>query len=345
MISLKSLESMNVKIIVALIIVILLIVSAYFLSTQEVEKEPQEVYRIGILSGLTYAADASDGFRAGMAELGYVEGQNVVYDVQETDFDMTAYRNALDEFVEDEVDLIFVFPTEASQEAKAATQGTSIPVVFAVANIEGTDLVESVAKPGGNMTGVRYPGPDIALQRFELLYEMTPGIKQMLIPYQRGYPIVSSQLELLYQVAEELDVTLIELPADDAAEVATSLQQFATPDGKATIDAILLIPEPLGVTDEPFLELARFADEYEIPMGGALMVVNGYSSLFDIGINHYKTGEQAAPLADEVLSGTPVGIIMVVSSETFLKFNLGLAQELGLEVSEGILERAEEIIR
>ncbi|KPJ73271.1 hypothetical protein AMJ48_02295, partial [Parcubacteria bacterium DG_74_1] len=68
--------------------------------------------------------DAADGFKAGMAELGYIEGQNIIYDLQETDFDMAVYKSVLDEFVEDEVDLIFVFPTEASQEAKAATQGT-----------------------------------------------------------------------------------------------------------------------------------------------------------------------------------------------------------------------------
>jgi putative ABC transport system substrate-binding protein len=336
---------MNKKILVGLVIVLLLIAGLYFFLMPKTEEEPQKVYRVGMLSGLSYAADAADGFKAGMAELGYIEGQNIVYDLQETDFDITVYRSVLNEFVEDEVDLIFVFPTEASQEAKAATQGTDIPVVFTIANIEDTDLVESVARPGGNMTGVRYPGPDIALQRFELLYELAPEIKQVLVPYQRGYPIVASQLELLYPAAEELGITLVELPADDAAGVATNLEQFTTPDGEATIDAILLIPEPLGVTNEPFLELARFADEYKIPLGGALMIVDGYSSLFDIGINHYKTGEQAAPLADKVLKGTPAGTIMVVSSETFLKFNLSLAQELGLEVSEGILERAEEIIR
>jgi putative ABC transport system substrate-binding protein len=333
----------KLKLIIGFLVIVLVIVAVYFLIPRA-EEEPQEVYRVGILSGLAFAKDTTDGFKAGMAELGYIEGQNIIYDLQETDFDMAVYRSVLNKFVEDKVDLIFVFPTEASQEAKAATQGTDIPVVFSVANIEGTGLVKSIVTPGGNMTGVRYPGPDIALQRLELLYELVPEIKKILIPYQRGYPIVASQLELLYSAAEELGITLVELPADDAAGVANSLQQFAMPGGGATIDAILLIPEPLGVTDEPFLELARFAGEHEIPIGGALMIVDGYSSLFDIGINHYKTGEQAAPLADKVFKGTPAGTIMVISSDTFLKFNLGLAQKLGLEVSEGILERAEEII-
>jgi putative ABC transport system substrate-binding protein len=328
--------------IIILIIVLLVGIGVYFLLLPEKE---EKVYRVGILSGLEYIAEAADGFKGGMAELGYLEGENIIYDLQRTDFDMAEYRRILNKFVEDKVDLIFVFPTEASQEAKAATQGTNIPVVFSVANIEDTDLVESIPKPGGNITGVRYPGPDIALKRFEVIRELAPEAKRILIPYQRGYPIVPSQLEILYPAAEAVGVTLIELPSDNAAEVAASLQQFVTPDGKATIDAILLIPEPLGVTVEPFRELAYFAATHQIPIGGALMTVDGYSSLFDIGIDHFKTGEQAAPLADKVLRGTPAGTIMVVSSESFLKFNYKLAQELGLEVPEGLLERADEIIR
>ncbi len=330
------------KLIVSFLIIVLLVVGVYFLLLPK--REEGRIYRVGILSGLVFAEDAADGFKAGMEKLGYIEGKNIIYDLQKTDFDITEYRRILKKFVEDKVDLIFVFPTEASQEAKAATQGTGIPVVFSVANIEDTGLIESVAEPGGNITGVRYPGPDIALQRFEVMRELAPETKHMLIPYQRGYPIVASQLEALRPVAAAAGVTLTELPADDAAEVKTSLEALIA-SGDISIDAILIIPEPLGVTAEPFLELARFAAEQKIPIGGALMEVEGYSSLFDIGINHFKTGEQAAPLADKVLRGTPAGAIIVVSSETFLKFNYKLAQELGLTVSKGLLERATEIIR
>ena len=152
--------------------------------------EKPKVYRVGILCGLDYIANIPDGFKAGMTELGYVEGENIVYDLQSTDFDMAAYRSTLDGFVADEVDLIFVFPTEASLEAKAATAETDIPVVFCVANIEDTGLVDSLREPGGNVTGVRYPGPDIALKRLEIIRELAPEATRILIPYQRGYPIV-----------------------------------------------------------------------------------------------------------------------------------------------------------
>jgi putative ABC transport system substrate-binding protein len=308
------------------------------------KEKKSEVYRVGILSGLSFAIDAVDGFKAGMTELGYVEGQNIVYDLQSTEFDMAAYRSILQGFVADEVDLIFVFPTEASQEAKAATAGTDIPVVFSVANIEGTGLVDSVREPGGNITGVRYPGPDIALKRFEIMRELAPEATRMMVPYQRGYPIVESQLEILHPAAEAAGVTLIEVPVDDAAELEDYLQAQAQ-SADVGIDAILIIPEPLGVTPDPFLVMARFAAEHQIPIGGAVMEVEGYGSIFDVGIDHFKTGEQAAPLADKILRGTPAGTIPVVSSEGYLIINTKVAQDLGVTVPEVLLAQAVKVIR
>ena len=91
--------------------------------------------------------------------------------------------------------------------------------------------------------------------------------------------------------------------------------------------------------------MAKFASEHKIPIGGAIMEVEGYSSLFDVGIDHFKTGQQAAPLADKILRGTPPGRIPVVSSESYLKINYKLAQQMGIPVSEGLLSQAVEIIR
>ena len=306
--------------------------------------EKPKVYRVGILCGLDYIANIPDGFKAGMTELGYIEGENIVYDTQKTNFEPAKEERILKQFVEDKVDLIVTFPTEVSMAAKAATRGTDIPVLFAFANIEDTGLVNSVREPGGNITGVRYPGPDIALKRFEIMRELAPQATRMCVPYQRGYPIVDSQLEVLRPAAAAAGVTLIEAPADNAAELEGDLQARAQ-SADIGLDAILIIPEPLAVTPDPFLVMARFAAEHRIPIGGALMEVEGYSSLFDVGIDHFNTGKQAAPLADKILRGTPAGTIPVVSSESYLKINYRLAQELGLTVSEGLLDMAVEIIR
>ncbi len=303
-----------------------------------------KTYRVGVLSGLNFVADITDGFKAEMTRLGYVEGQNIVYDVQKTDFDMAAYKRILQKFVADKVDLIVVFPTEATLEAKAATQETNIPVVFTFVLIEGMGIVDSVREPGGNITGVRYPGPDVALKRFEVMRQLVPQAKQMLVPYQKGYPIVTPQLEALRPAAVAAGITLIELPADNAAELEAELQARAkTADFNP--DAVLIIVEPLAVNPDVFAVMGKFAAKHKAPIGGVLISVGEYASIFGINVDNIKAGEQAAPLANKIFKGIPAGAIPVVSSEGTLTINYKRAQELGLTVPEGLLSQADEIIR
>lgn len=306
-------------------------------------REEEKTYRVGILSGISFLEKTVDGFKGEMAELGYVEGENIVYDVQKTEFDMVAYKGVVEKFVADKVDLIFVFPTEASMEAKAAVQGTDIPVVFSIANIEGTGLVENVRRPGGNITGVRYPGPDIALKRFEIMRELMPEAKRIWIPFQRGYPIVDSQLGVLRPAAESAGITLIEGPADDAEELRSVLDVRAESDDIG-IDAILFVAEPLAVNPDAFAVMAEFAYEHKIPLGGALMTAGEFGSVFGVHIIDIDAGRQAAPLADKVLKGTPAGTLPVTSAESHFQLNYKAAQEFGLTVPEILLNAADQII-
>src|SRR5687768_8350699 len=171
-----------------------------------------QIYRVGVLSGLgRYFASAGGGFKAQMAELGYVEGERIIYDVQETTVDIEAYKSITQKFVADNVDLIFSFPTEASMEAKAATQGTDIPVVFALAftDVAGINLIDSIREPGGNITGVRFPSVEIASKRMEVLVEMAPDAKRLLVTYLNGYPNVPGQLDAIDTLAESAGITLV----------------------------------------------------------------------------------------------------------------------------------------
>jgi len=303
-----------------------------------------KVYRVGVLSGLSFVADITDGLKAKMTELGYVEGKNIVYDVQKTDFDLAVYKSILQKFVADKVDVIVAFPTEASQEAKAATQGTNIPVVFVFAQTEGMGLINSIREPGGNITGVRYPGPDIAVKRFEVMRELVPQAKRMLLPYQKGYPIIASQLEILRPAAATAGVTLVEAPADNAAELETLLQARAK-SADVGVDAILMLVDPLAVTPDAFAVMGKFASEHKLPIGGALMSAGGYDSIFGVNVQNVAVGKQAAPLLDKIFKGTPAGTIPVVSAENYFQFNYKAAQALGLKVPEGLLGQANEIIR
>ncbi|OHB62178.1 MAG: hypothetical protein A2167_01710 [Planctomycetes bacterium RBG_13_46_10] len=320
----------------------LLIAVCVFLSGC-IGKKPK-VYRVGILCGLDYIGAIPDIFKSEMSELGYIEGENIIYDVRRTNFEPDKEQQILEKFVSDRVDLIFTFPTEVSMAAKAATRETEIPVLFAIANIEGTGLIDSVRQPGGHITGVRYPGPDLAIKRFEVMRELVPEAKRMWVPFQRGYPIVTSQLEVLRPAAEAVGVTLIEFPADNAAEVQAELNARSKLD-KIGFDVILFIPEPLSCTIDAFEVMAKFAYKHKLPIGGITMQVGDYGSIFGIDVDDPKTVRQAAILADKILRGTPAGTIPVVSSESYFEINYKAAQELGLKVNEGLLSRADKIIR
>ena len=201
-----------------------------------------------------------------------------------------------------------------------------------------------MSQPGGNITGVRYPGPDIALKRFDIMRELAPEATRMLIPYQKGYPIVGPQLEVLRPVAEAEGITLIEAPVADATELEAALQAQVQSDGIG-MDAILFLAEPLAVTPDPFAVMCEFAYEHQVPIGGALMAAEGCESVFGVNVDFVVSGEMAAPIADKILRGTPAGAIPVVSPENFIQINYKAAQELGITVTDGLLSLADEIIR
>src|SRR5687768_8549287 len=255
-----------------------------------------KIYRVGVLSGLgPYFAPAVDGFKAQMAELGYVEGENIIYDVQETTVDIEAYKSITQKFVADNVDLIFSFPTEASMEAKAATQGTDIPVVFALAftDVAGINLIDSIREPGGNITGVRFPSVEIASKRMEVLVEMAPDAKRLLVTYLNGYPNVPGQLDVVRSQANDLGIELIELPVSSPSELQAELDRRAALDDIG-IDAVLMIAEPVSATPAFYAAAGPFSYEHGLPIGGALMTIEGeYGSLFGLGPDAYHAGEEA----------------------------------------------------
>ncbi len=319
------------------------IVLSLLLSGCDGTQKPK-VYRVGILSGVDAFASIADGFKAGMAELGYIEGENIVYDLQKVNADPVKEQQILEKFVADKVDLMFVFPTDSAVAAKAATQGTDIPVVFAFANLEGVDLVESVRQPGGNITGVRYPGPDLTVKRFEFLRELAPQIKRLWITFDANYPAIKSALDALRPAALSSGVTLVEVPVASVADIQADLQARAQ-SGDIGMDAILIMPEVLSQSPDGWAAISQFATEHKVPIAGSAGFEADTGAVFSYIPDTVETGRLAAPLADKILKGTPAGSIPVVTPESRLRLNYKVAQALGLTVPEGLLRQASEVIR
>jgi putative ABC transport system substrate-binding protein len=305
-----------------------------------------KTYKVGILSGMELFSPAIDGFKNKMKELGYIEGQNITYDVQSTNVDVAVYKSIVKKFVDEKVDLILSYPTEASMEAKNGIQGTNISLVFtnSFTDVKGMDLIKSVREPGGNVTGVRFPSVDIASKRMEILLKLVPTAKRIFVPFLKDYPNVPSQLEAVRLLAASKGVELIEFGAASPQDLQAKLDGLNTSGGG--IDAILLLAEPLGGTDVFYAVLGKFAYDHMIPIGGVTMSVGkDYASIFGLTPDPKTTGLQAALLADKIFRGTPAGTIPVITSESFFQINYKAAQALGVTVPDGLIKQADEVIR
>jgi putative ABC transport system substrate-binding protein len=318
-----------------------LLVAIVFLSS--CSKKTQKVYRVGILCSFAPFINIADGYKARMSELGYIEGQNIIYDLKIAHMKPKEEKRSAERFVKDKVDLIFAFSTEASITAKAATQRTDIPVVFGMAGIEGNNLVNSVHHPGGNITGVRYTGPQNTIKRFEILHELVPNIKRLYVTYNINYPANKASLEVLRPVVASMGIRLVENPVTNLEELQADLQtRSASKD--VGIDAILIMPDDLSQSPEGFDAIVKFANKHKLPIGGGANFTADLGATFSFVPDFFEIGKMAANLTDKILKGTPAGTIMVVTARDRLRLNYKVIQELQITVPEGLLSRADEII-
>lgn len=307
------------------------------------EKKPR-VYRVGILTCLAAFASVAGGFMSEMAELGYINGENIVYDFQTVTCDQVELKRVVQRFVADKVDLIFTFPSGPALAVKKSSKGNNIPVVFAYATLERSSLVNNVRQPGGNITGVRILGPELAVKRFELLLEMVPHVKRVYIPYNPDYPTTIPALELMRPVASSEGVKLLEVPVTTVEAIQDDLSA-RTKSAEIGIDAIQLLPEIFTQSSAAWAILHKFAEEHKLPIVGSSHSTADRGALFSYAPFRRDSGRLAAPLADKILKGTPAGTIPVVTLEARLRINYIVARKLGLKIPEGLLSLASEIIR
>jgi putative tryptophan/tyrosine transport system substrate-binding protein len=307
-------------------------------------EKKEKTYRVGIISEVDAFTAIADGFKAKMTELGYTEGKNITYNIQIANMDPEQEKRVVKKFVQDKVDLIFAFPTEASIVTKEATRGTGIPVVFANSNIEGTHLVDSVRQPGGNITGVRFPGADNDVMRLGFLHKFAPKAKRVLVLYDPNYPTTRIAADALRLAAPTFGITLVEDHVTSVEALQASLKKRGALQDIG-IDAMLIMPEFLNHTPDGFRAIINFANEHKVPLGGGAPFTVDQGAIFTFHPNFYETGTLAAALIDKIFKGTPAGTIPVSSPESHLLINYKAIKELGLPVDEGLLSRAKVIIR
>lgn len=302
-----------------------------------------KIYRVGILNGFVPFSGVIDGFGAKMTELGYIEGQNIVYDLHQVQVGSSEEQQAIEQFVADQVDLILVFPTGSALAAKAATQGTNIPVVFALAGVEGTGLIESVRQPGGNITGVRAPGAEAVVKRFEFLLQVAPHSKRVYVTYNENYAANQPALQALRTAAYALGVTLVEAPVTSVEGIRADLDARAA-SSDIGLDAILISADDLSQSPAGWALISQFAQEQRVPIGGGASIQAETGAVFSYVTDYVESGKLAAISADKIIRGAPAGSIPVATPVLSLRINYKQAQELGLTVPKSLLNLATEII-
>ena len=300
-------------------------------------QQTRKVPRIGMLDFFPSAASADfiEPFQQGLRELGYVDGGNihVEYHSAEQRSDLAATLAA--DLVRREVDIIVAVATPAAHAAKNAT--AAIPIVMQVSDPLATGLVASLARPGGNLTGVSSSGPDLAGKRLELLRELRQGLARVAFLGAANDPNTRTFLKETQAAADSISVRLQPLlvagPEEFDAAFATMIKERAQ----------ALIVQPLFVGHRA--RLAELAARHRLPMMADQRAFAMAGGLAAYGVNRSALSRRCAFYVDKILKGAkPADLPVELPTRFELVINLKTAKALGLDVPWFLQQRADEVI-
>ena len=294
---------------------------------------------IGLLGGATASAQAkwTTAFVQRLHELGWVEGQTVAIEYRWVEGRSERSPAIIAEFVRLKVDVIV---THATPNVLAAKQVTSVvPIVFPSAGDPvGNGLVTSLARPGGNVTGLSVQSSDLVQKAVQLLRELLPNLGRLAILYHIGNPVTALQTDAVKSAAGRfgLDVAIAEVRrAEDIAPAIEALKDRA--------EALIVPSEPLYNTNR--IQISSWALKAQLPTIYFDRVYIETGGLMSYGPNWPSLWRRAAEVVDKILRGAKPADIPVEQPRTFeLVINLKTAKALGLTVPDQLLVAADEVI-
>jgi putative ABC transport system substrate-binding protein len=297
-----------------------------------------ETFTIGVVVETeALAATTYEGFKAGMAELGYVEGENITYIYNGViGVEPEAIDREIENLLAQDVDLLLTSGTAPALEAKKVTAGMDIPVVFSpVIDPVREGIVESADRPGGNITGVQ---PVNALPKaLEWLLTLAPASK-VYIPYNPADAVTLTSLAAAQEVASTLGVEIIAGEVSTPEEVVAAIE--ALPE-----DTVVFLPVVPSL-ESGLDDYAEAALEHGVVIGAYHPAYMRYGVLVNYAVNTYGLGVQAARLADQILrGGIAPADLPVETADCALIINLQTADAIGLEIPDDVLSQANNIIR
>jgi putative tryptophan/tyrosine transport system substrate-binding protein len=296
-----------------------------------------KVYRIGFLSQGQPPKAFLEPLQQGLRERGYIEGRNLVWEFRSTDGSLNQLPQFAEDLVRLKVDLILARASSGAMAAKKAT--TSIPIVFfAVYAPVEIGLVPNLGHPGGNITGVAVNASDMAAKRVQLLKELVPALKSVVMLSHPSHPTSAVQLQGAAEAARMLGVHLKAVPVRGADDFAPGLNALRG------IEGVLHADTPLFVTHR-----ARLVDAVAGSRLPAIYPARVYveaGGLMSYGPSLPEVWGRAAAYVDRILKGAkPADLPVEQPSKFELVINLKTARAIGLTIPQSVVLRADEIIQ
>ena len=302
----------------------------------------KQVYRIGVLLSGDIRLEPFAGLKDGLKELGYVEGEDVVFEVRNAGGDRAKLPELAQEIVSSRPDVAVAGGGVEADALKAATEGSDLPVVFlAVASAVDRGLVASMTSSGNNLTGIDTNDTALTAKRLEFITKMVPQARRILILH---VPSITPSVESV-RVAEEtalgLGLELTIVPVETEEDTRKAAASISADD----VDAILLVPGTVPVRGAMKEILWPVSVAQKIPIMGIEREELGRGAVAIYGPSRYATGVQAARLVDKVLRGTrPADIPIETPEKLEFVINLTIADRLGLEIPDEAWGLADEVV-
>jgi len=299
-----------------------------------------KAYRVAFLAAYSSETDLPlfDSFRHGMRELGYEEGRNVSYEARWAEGRLDRLPALAAQLITLKPDIMVVSSTPAVLAAKKATR--AIPIVMtSVGDPVGTGLVESLGRPGGNITGNTTLIGEMAGKRLELLKELVPGLARVAVLGHPGDPIFAVQVRHAQAVARSLKVELFPVEIRSIGELDLAFEMIA----KQHAEGVLRLGDPLVIPGR--YKTAALAKKHGLPTVANRVEEAEAGLLMSYGPNRAALSHQAAGYVDKILRGTKPADLPVEQPTKFeLVINLKTAKALGLTIPPSLLARADQVI-
>ena len=322
----------------AILITAVLILTAPLASSGQ---QPTKIARVGVLWPGSSDKNTSqiEALRRGFRERGYAERQNIVIEWRYADGRPEMLRDLAVELVRLKVDVIVTSSTPAAKAAKAAT--SAIPVVVAAAgDLVGTGLIASLARPGGNITGMTTMSSELGGKRFQLLKEVIPHAVRVAILWNSTNQGNVSQVKDIQSAARTLDVQLLIMDVRDTNQLDQAFHTMT----RRQAEALVVLLDPLFISHGT--RILDLAAKSRLPAMYAWRDPVNEGGLMSYGPSIPDMFRRAAGFVDRILKGAKPADLPVEQPTKFeLVINLKTAKALGLTIPQSVLLRADELIR